>query len=182
MPFLEAATTVGAYFMYVRKNAEWQMMNGGAHYPKFKRLCALSPPLCRGGAGVGWILLVNQQDTYLSYPLMVSHKTWPYIWSGIPFGSLANHSLFQVDSSLFSWNMLSELEKYMAGAYSEPVLILVLMEYALGERCECWGWEPVGIVLILVLMEYALGGTEKIDKRSRQNCLNPCFNGICFRT
>ncbi len=84
------------------------------------------------------------------------------------------------------------------------VLILVLMEYALGVQYNithlhydsslnpcfngiCSRRIPIIIdesndkVLILVLMEYALGEQVCSAKDVRIRSLNPCFNGICSR-
>ena len=43
-----------------------------------------------------------------------------------------------------------------------PVLILVVMEYALGEHSKTSGRNRTLAVLILVVMEYALGGHEAL--------------------
>ncbi len=53
------------------------------------------------------------------------------------------------------------------------------MEYALGVRHDSLGNVSLG-VLILVLMEYALGGANIVLKNFAIR-LNPCSNGICSR-
>ena len=65
---------------------------------------------------------------------------------------------------------------------AEGVLILVLMEYGLGQSL-VGDAERLGTVLILVLMEYGLGQSNTYcTPNQRRNCLNPCFNGIWSRT
>ncbi len=63
----------------------------------------------------------------------------------------------------------------------ERVLILVLMEYALGGCTEYFASGYNILVLILVLMEYALGGLVVLLYQWTKTRLNPCFNGICSR-
>ena len=40
----------------------------------------------------------------------------------------------------------------------------------------------MGVVLILVLMEYGLGPSKFAAIAHEDRCLNPCFNGIWYRT
>ena len=61
------------------------------------------------------------------------------------------------------------------------VLILVLMEYALGVA-KFNQMSTKKLVLILVLMEYALGVERIMVNEGEQICLNPCSNGICSRS
>ena len=57
--------------------------------------------------------------------------------------------------------MLSELTTSNNQSALKSVLILVVMEYALGEATRMFTKEEVESVLILVVMEYALGATKK---------------------
>ena len=59
-----------------------------------------------------------------------------------------------------------------------PVLILVLMEYAHWDSLASQ-FLTLSSVLILVLMEYAHWGTCKLRQRTKNPSLNPCSNGIC---
>ena len=55
------------------------------------------------------------------------------------------------------------------------------MEYALGELV-CGVDEPITFVLILVVMEYALGDPLRCKSCYLSRSLNPCCNGICSRS
>ena len=61
------------------------------------------------------------------------------------------------------------------------VLILIVMEHALGERQILIGYQNPSYVLILIVMEHALGGSTQ---KTLQKCtlgLNPYCNGTCSR-
>ena len=60
-----------------------------------------------------------------------------------------------------------------------PVLILVLVEHALGDT-NSWTIEFVPVVLILVLVEHALGVLEP-EVPEVEDGLNHCFSGTCSR-
>ena len=65
--------------------------------------------------------------------------------------------------------------------YIAGVLILVVMEYGLGQ----WGRNRIRrwrSVLILVVMEYGLGLCSYRQIEDLATCLNPCCNGIWSRT
>ena len=60
------------------------------------------------------------------------------------------------------------------------VLILVLVEYALGVKGILMYSTLIYWVLILVLVEYALGAVSVVVGAALPR-LNPCFSGICSR-
>ena len=64
----------------------------------------------------------------------------------------------------------------------DTVLILVLMEYSLGQTNPLLTWFQIRNVLILVLMEYGLGPMVQVPFVWTTSCLNPCSNGIWSRT
>ena len=57
------------------------------------------------------------------------------------------------------------------------------MEYALGELMAQRSAKMLSLVLILVVMEYALGEqNQQPFKYNTHECLNPCCDGICSRS
>jgi len=62
------------------------------------------------------------------------------------------------------------------------VLILIVMEHALGALYGDDFIVSICGVLILIVMEHALGDNKNDDDNGNSDCLNPCCNGIWSRT
>ena len=77
--------------------------------------------------------------------------------------------------------MVSDRQVHGGDMMMKYVLILVLMEYGLGQRRQ-YLFCRVTSVLILVLMEYGLGPDSWQYVADQLHSLNPCFNGIWSRT
>ena len=77
--------------------------------------------------------------------------------------------------------MLSETAKYALQVPSLFVLILVLVEHALGARTNKAD-KAATVVLILVLVEHALGDLILHLLLHLLLRLNPCFSGTCSRS
>ena len=77
--------------------------------------------------------------------------------------------------------MLSEMYECSEDNENYFVLILVLMDHALGD-CSLAAFVNTSFVLILVLMDHALGDYFLAVCANMFSCLNPCFNGPCSRS